>query len=96
MHRYRAASAAKAGEGLIATGRAAGGLLKVGLMNDTRQVCGYLPRGLDAATYAVTRFMVADPARQDVLYENSVPVSLNGDVMPVAVIAADLAVSSTT
>lgn len=96
VHRYRAANAAIAGAGLVATGRAAGSSLKVGLMNDTRRVCGYLPQGMDAAAYAAMHFMVADPAGQDVLYENSVPVPINGPVMPVAVIAADLAVSSTT
>lgn len=96
LHPYRAANAVKASADLIGTGRAAASLLKVGLMDDTRQVCGYLPRDVDAAAYASTHFMVADPAGQDVLYENTVPVPVDGAVMPVAVIAADLAVSSNT
>ncbi|MFF0911512.1 hypothetical protein ACFWZW_12540 [Microbacterium enclense] len=94
LHRYRAANAAKANLDLIATGRAAASVLKVGLMDDARQVSGYLPQGVDAATYASTHFMVADPAGRDVLYMNTVPIPTDGGVMPVAVIAADLAVSS--
>lgn len=59
-------------------------------------MCGYLPRGVDAANYASAHFLVPDPAGQDVLYENTVPVPIEGEVMPVAVVAVDLAVSVTT
>lgn len=94
-HRYRAANAAKAGEDLIATGRSAAGQLRVGLMNDTRQVSGYVRQG-EVGEYARTHFMVASTSGQDVLYDNTLPVTYDGDTMPAAVIAADLAVSTDT
>lgn len=96
LHRYRAANVSKASSGLIATGRAAASVLGVGLLDDTRQVCGYLPQNVERATFASAHFLVADPDGRDVLYENTAPVPVAGDVMPVAVVAADLAVSSTT
>ncbi|MFJ4036914.1 hypothetical protein ACIPVB_02420 [Microbacterium sp. NPDC090007] len=65
-------------------------------MDDTRQVCGYLPRDVDAEDYAASHFLVADPAGPDSLYENTLPVHCEGDVIPTSVIAADLAVSSNT
>ncbi len=94
-HRYRAANATKAGEELIATGRSAAGQLRVGLMDDTRQVSGYVRRGrIDE--YARTHFMSASTSGQDVLYDNTLPITYDGETMPAAVIAADLAVSTDT
>lgn len=95
VHRYRAANAARAGKGLIATGRSAAGQLHVGLMDDTRQVSGYV-RHDDVGEYARTHFMVASPSGQDVLYDNTLPIAYDADTMPAAVIAADLAVSTDT
>jgi hypothetical protein len=95
LHRYRAANVGKASTDLVRTGRAVASLLKVGLMDDTRHVCGYLPQGVDADSYASTHFMVADPAGPDVVYDNTMPADVDG-ALPVAVIAADLAVSSST
>lgn len=94
-HRFRAANPAKAAAGLIATGRAAASVLGVGLMNDTRQVSGYTRRE-SAANYALENFMVADRSGHDVIYDNTLPIDYAGDVMPTAVIAADLAVSTDT
>ena len=94
-HRYRAANAAKAREELIATGRSAAGQLRVGLMDDTRQVSGYVRHG-QVGEYARTHFMVAATSGQDVLYDNTLPIAYDGDTMPTAVIAADLAISTDT
>ncbi|MDU0366866.1 hypothetical protein RWH45_06535 [Microbacterium sp. KSW4-17] len=95
-HRYRAANPSKASTELIITGRAVASLLDVGLMDDIRRVCGYLPSGGDVKGYASTHFMVEDTTGLDVLYENTVPSPVKGNVMPIAVIAADLAVSPNT
>lgn len=94
-HRYRAANATKASEELIATGRSAASQLHVGLMDDTRQVCGYVRHG-EVGAYARKHFMVASTSGQDVLYDNTLPITYEGDTMPAAVVAADLAVSTDT
>jgi hypothetical protein len=93
--RYRAANPAKAGAELIATGRSAAGQLRVGLMDDRRQVSGYVRHG-ETDDYARTHFMVASINGQDVLYDNTLPTTYDADTMPAAVIAADLAVSTDT
>jgi len=95
-HRYQAANPAKAAEGLIATGRAAAGQLGVGLMDDRRAAVGYAPFETTAAEYAKKRFMVESPTGQHVVYNNTLPEPYAGDTMPLAVIAADLAVSTDT
>lgn len=92
---FRAANAVKAGADLVTTGRAAAGVLGVGLMDDERHVCGYVRRG-EIGEYARSHFMTASPDGQDVVYDNTLPVRFDGDVMPAAVIAADLAVSTDT
>jgi len=94
-HRYRSANAARAAEGLIATGRAAVGRLGAELIEDRRRVSGYVRAGAPD-DYAETHFMVADNTGQDLLYENTLPIRYEEDVMPVAVIAADIAVSTDT
>lgn len=93
-HRYQAANPAKAAEGLIATGRAAAGQLGIGLMDDRRAAVGYAPAM--AAEYAKKRFMVESPTGQHIVYDNTLPMPYAGDTMPLAVIAADLAVSTDT
>ena len=40
--------------------------------------------------------MVADVGGQDIIYENTLPIELDEDVMPRAVVAADLAMSTDT
>ena len=40
--------------------------------------------------------MAASTSGQDVLYENTLPVTYDGEAMPAAVIAADLAISTDT
>lgn len=93
-HRYQAANAAMAAEGLIATGRAVAGQLGVGLMDDNRAAIGYAPSS--AAAYAATRFMLESPSGQHVIYDITLPVPFTGKCMPAAVIAADLALSTDT
>lgn len=95
VHHYRAANATSASQELIATGRSAAGQLRVGLMDDTRQVSGYVRHG-EVGEYARKHFMVASIGGQDVLYDNTLPIMYDGDTMPAAVIAADLAVSTDT
>lgn len=93
--RYTAANAERASAGLIATGRAAAGRLGTDLIDDRRRVCGYVRDG-SADDYAAVHFMVADIGGQDVVYENTLPIRFDGDTMPPAVVAADLAVSTDT
>lgn len=95
MRHYRAANAERAARGLIATGRAAAGRLGTELIDDRRRVSGYVRTGT-ADDHAEVHFMVADIAGQDVLYENTLPIRYDDNVMPAAVIAADLAVSTDT
>lgn len=94
-HRYTAANAERASEGLIRTGRTAVSVLSVDLIEDTRQVHGYLRSGT-TVDYAKSHFMIAQPNGRDVLYENSLPIRYDGETMPVAVVAADLATSTDT
>lgn len=94
-HRFTSANAGKAQADLIATGRAASQTLGTGLLDDARRVAGYVRDG-SIGDYAALHFMVADPAGQDVLYENTLPIDYDGDVMPKAVVAADLAASTDT
>lgn len=86
---------AKAASGLIATGRAAASRLNVGLMDDTRQVPGYTRRGT-VEHYARENFMVSTPSGRDVVYDNTLPIDYGSDVMPAAVVDADLAASTDT
>lgn len=93
-HRYQAANAAKAADGLIATGRAVAGSLGVGLMDDRRTAVGYA-KGT-AAEHAASRFMVEGPTGQHIVYDNTLPIDYAEATMPAAVIAADLAGSTDT
>lgn len=94
-HRYTAANAERASVDLIATGRAAADTLGTELISDRRRVSGYLRSGTPDA-YAAAHFMVADIGGQDVVYEYTLPIDFDGDVMPNAVVAADLALSTDT
>lgn len=94
-HRYTAANAERAAAELIATGRAAADTLGGDLISDQRRVSGYVRTGTPDE-YAAAHFMVADISGQDVVYKNTLPVDFNGDVMPSAVVAADLAMSTDT
>lgn len=51
---------------------------------------------MGADNHASAHSMVADLASPDILFDNTLPIPFAEDVMPVAAIAADLAVSSTT
>lgn len=93
--RFTAANVGRAQAGLIATGRAAAETLGTDLIDDRRRVAGYVREG-SADDYAMRQFMLADRAGQDVLYENTLPIECHGDVMPKAVVAADLATSIDT
>lgn len=93
-HRFRAANAAKAQDGLIATARPAANLIGSDLIEDTRRVAGYVPTGTTVEEWARSHFMVADTTGFDVLYENTAP---EGYATPLpAVVAADLALSLDT
>lgn len=94
-HRFDAANTFVAQSGLIATGRVVASRLDVGLMDDPRDAQGYVRRGT-VAQYARERFMVASPAGRAVLYDLTLPIPYNGNSMPVAVIAADLAIGLNT
>jgi len=94
-HRYTAANTERAATGLIATGRAATDTLQTELISDRRRVCGYVRSGTPDE-YAASHFMVADVGGQDIIYENTLPIELEEDVMPRAVVAADLAMSTDT
>lgn len=93
--RFRAANAVRAAEGLVATGRAAASVLGTDLIDDRRQVSGYVRSGT-VAQYAAEHFMVADATGRDLIYENTLPTRYESRVMPAAVIAADLAISTDT
>lgn len=80
---------------MIATGRAAASVLGTDLIDDRRRVSGYVRDG-SAEDYAAQHFMVAELTGQDVVYENTLPIRFDGDVMPPAVVAADLALSTDT
>jgi hypothetical protein len=95
-HSYTAANAQRAAAELIATGRAAADTLESDLLSDRRRVSGYVRSGTPDE-YAASHFMVPDINGQDVVYENTMPVDdFDGDVMPSAVVAADLARSIDT
>jgi hypothetical protein len=95
QHRFRAANSARAADDLIATGRAASSVLGGELLDDRRRASGYVRRG-SVEEYAATHFMIPDSSGQDVLYENTLPIEFDADAMPIAVVAADLAVSTDT
>lgn len=94
-HRYASANPERAQAGLIATGRAAADVLEVELLPDNRRVAGYVRNGTPD-DYASTHFMVADENGPDVIYENTLPVDYDGETMPAAVVAVDLATSVDT
>lgn len=94
-HRYRAANAERAADGLIATGRAAADVLGMGLLRDRSHVAGYVRDGT-ADEWADSHFMLSDSAGRDVIYSNTLPFRYAEDDMPSAVVAADLARSTDT
>ncbi len=94
-HRYRAANAARAADGLIATGRAAADSLEMGLIRDRSRVSGYVREGT-ADAWADSHFMLRDSTGHDVIYDNTLPIRYEADEMPSAVVAADLARSTDT
>lgn len=95
---FGAANAERASANLIQTGRTASDVLAtfgVDLITDHRRVSGYVRAGT-VADYAAHNFMIARADGGDVLYENTLPIEFEGDTMPVAVVAADLARSTDT
>ncbi|MDP9027867.1 MAG: hypothetical protein M3N46_10015 [Actinomycetota bacterium] len=94
-HRYRAANAERAADGLIATGRAAAHATEMGLIRDRSRVAGYIREGT-ADAWADSHFMLSDSNGQDVIYDNTLPIRYDADEMPSAVVAADLARSTDT
>ncbi|MBK8462828.1 MAG: hypothetical protein IPL36_07310 [Nigerium sp.] len=51
------------------------------LVDDRRRVSGYV-RDWSADDYTAEHFMVADIGGQDVVYENTLPIRFDGEVMP--------------
>lgn len=94
-HRFTAANAERASTDLIRTGRSAASVLETDLIEDTRQVSGYVRAGT-ASDYAKSHFMIPQANGRDVLYENSLPIDYEAETMPAAVVAADLATSIDT
>lgn len=94
-HRFTAANAERASAGLIRTGRSAASVLDTDLIEDTRQVTGYIRSGTIQG-YARSHFMAPQTNGRDMLYENSLPIDYEAETMPAAVVAADLAVSTET
>lgn len=94
-HRFTAANAERASAGLIRTGRAAVSVLDTDLIEDARQVAGYVRSGT-VDDYAKSHFMIPATAGNDVIFENTLPINYAGEVMPAAVVAVDLAMSTDT
>jgi len=94
-HYFTAANVERASKGLIKTGRAASDQISSDLLSDTRHVCGYVRSG-NVTEYARSNFMIARPTGLDVIYDNTLPFEYEGERMPPAVIAADLANSTDT
>lgn len=94
-HRFTAANAERASTGLIRTGRAAVSVLDTDLIEDSRQVGGYVRSGA-VDDYARSHFMIPATAGHDVIFENTLPIDYAGEAMPAAVVAADLAMSTDT
>lgn len=94
-HRFTAANSERAMPGLIRTGRTAADMIGTELIEDHRWVCGYVRSGT-VEEYAKSHFMIPKPAGNDVIYDNTLPVDFGDDVMPAAVVAADLARSTDT
>jgi len=97
-HHFVSANSELAGADLIHTGRRAlSALVDLGvdLLPDDRHVSGYVRTG-EVSDYATSHFMVAQLDGTDVLYDNTLPIDWDGDTMPAAVVAADLARSTDT
>ena len=94
-HRFTAANAERASAGLIRTGRAAVSVLDTNLIQDSRQVAGYVRSGT-MGDYAMSHFMIPATAGNDVIFENTLPIDYVGETMPAGVVAADLAMSMDT
>lgn len=95
-HRFRSANAERVVPDILATGRLAASRLDTDLIEDGRRIAGYVPAGIEVNDFARSHFMAADPNGADVLFENTLPADYSGGVMPDAVIAADLALSTDT
>lgn len=94
-HRFTAANVERASDGLIRTGRAAASVLDTDLIEDARQVAGYVRSGT-VDDYAKGHFMIPTAAGNDVIFENTLPIDYAGETMPTAVVAADLTMSTDT
>lgn len=94
-HHFQVANVEVAQEGLIRTGRMALDTVSTRLLADSQSVVGY-PRSGSVQEHAQSHFMVEQPGGPHVLYDNTVPVPLEGDAMPSAVVAADLVRSTDT
>lgn len=94
-HRFTSANVDRAAAGLIRSGRAAVNVLDTDLIEDSRQVSGYVRSG-SVEDYAKSHFMIPNSSGYDVIFENTLPFDYAADTMPPAVVAADLAISTDT
>lgn len=93
--RYAAANAERAASDLFVTGRAVAHLIGTDLIEDRRQVHGYVRSGTVEA-YAKSHFMIPAADGRHTLYESTLPVAYGAVAMPAVVIAPDLAGSVDT
>ncbi|QYM76470.1 hypothetical protein [Leucobacter luti] len=94
-HRFTAANAERASAGLIRTGRTAVSVLDTDLIQDSRQVAGYVRSGI-IDDYSKSHFMIPAAVGHDVIFENTLPIDYAGETMPAGVVAADLVMSTDT
>lgn len=95
-NRFTAANVELANSDLIQSGRAAASMLTdlgVDLITDQRRVSGYVRAG-SVSEFAASHFMLDSQTGNDVIYQATLPIEFQENVMPNAVIAADLARST--
>ena len=94
-HRYTADSIAKTASDLVLTGRSAAGVIDTELTSQTQVVEGYL-RDETLESFARRHLLSADNNGDVTIYETHDSLNFEGRYAPDAVIAADLARSTST
>lgn len=92
-HRFAASTITHAWEGLIKTGRAAALATESGLIADSSRLSGYVISG-SVEDFAIEHHLVPRVNGPHVICANTLPIPFRDDVMPSAVVAADLACST--
>jgi hypothetical protein len=94
-HRYAADSITKTASELVLTGRSAADVIDTELTRQTQVVEGYL-RGETLESFVRRHLLSADDNGDVTIYERHDPLNFDGRYAPDAVIAADLARSTST